>query len=353
MERYMQEAIALAENARYLSPPNPWVGCVIVKEGHIIGGGWTQPPGMDHAEVQALHQVGENAKGADVYVTLEPCSHFGRTPPCADALIRAQVKRVYIALLDPDLKVSGRGVQRLRDAGIETHVGLSEAAVKQQLKAYLYHRTYNRPYTVIKTAVSIDGCTAAQDGSSQWITDERAREDVHLLRAGCQAIMVGAGTAIADNPQLNVRHPTVTPHIQPLRVICDATGKVPAQKLPTLIFTTDLCPSERIKEWETSGSEVKIVDQSEAGVNLEEALAVLGEKGVLQLLVEGGSALHTSFLKQKLVQKLVVYVGNCLLGGTGMHTFAGLDVASISEAPRFKLESCHKLGDSSKLVYNI
>ncbi len=351
-EKWMRRAIEAAESARLLSPPNPWVGSVIVKDENLVGIGWTSPPGGPHAEIAALRMAGSEARGADVYVTLEPCCHYGRTPPCTNALIEAGVKRVFAAIEDPDVKVKGKGCDALRAAGIEVHVGLCRKEVEEQLAPYLFHRTHRRPYTLLKTATSIDGSIAAQDGTSQWITDSIAREDVHRLRALSQAIMVGAGTAIQDRPLLTVRHPTMRPFKEPLRVICDTAGRVPVpEEGGYLLVTTESCPSAILKQWEAKGNEIAIVHRNGTGVCLRETLELLGKRGVLQLLVEGGSRLHSSFIQGGLAQELVVYVGNCLLGGSGKRLFEGLHVTTMGEAPRFSLRECCKVGESSRMRY--
>ena len=218
----MAQAITLASSVRVATSPTPWVGCVIEAADGQVFGGATEPPGGAHAEVVALRAAGEAARGATAWVTLEPCSHTGRTGPCADALIAAGVRRVVVALEDPDPRVSGRGIERLRAAGIEVDLGVEADAVREQLAPYLKHRSTGRPWVVLKLASSLDGRTAAPDGTSQWITGGAARADAHQLRAESDAIVVGAGTVRADDPSLTVRH---VPGRSPLRVVL---GKAPA-----------------------------------------------------------------------------------------------------------------------------
>jgi len=213
---FMEMAVALGERGRLLSPPNPWVGSLVVREGEIVGSGYTQPPGCSHAEVMALEQAGSRACGATLYATLEPCSHWGRTPPCVEAIMAAGVARVVVAMVDPDSKVAGAGIAALRQANIPTDVGIGASAAQRSLEPYLYQRTSGMPFCVLKMAASIDGRSAAQDGTSQWITSEEARLDGHKWRAYSQAIAVGSGTASLDHPHLTVRHPTLCPRSPPL-----------------------------------------------------------------------------------------------------------------------------------------
>lgn len=354
---FMDKAVSLGEMARLQAPPNPWVGCVIVKEGNVIGSGFTQPPGEPHAECIALQSVGEGARGATLFTTLEPCSHFGRTPPCADAIIAAGLSRVVVALSDPDIRVAGTGIAALQRAGIRVDVGVGAAAAAASLEPYLFQRIYAKPFCVLKVALSIDGRLAARDGSSQWITGEVARADAHRWRAYSQAIAIGAGTALSDRPSLTVRHPELKPLMPPLRVLFDAKGSVPAEgplfdsSAKTLIFTTEQASQNAIKHWRDAGVSVEIMPQDSSGnVSLQEALGVLAQRGVLQLLVEGGAELHTSFLQNGLMQRLVSYVGNTLLGPGGSPFYRDY-VASIAKAPRFALERCYSLGDSACIIW--
>lgn len=350
---FMRWAIALGEKGRISAPPNPWVGCVIVKDGEIIGEGYHKAPGLEHAERIALKNAGPLAKGATVYISLEPCSHDGRTPPCVNALIEAGVKRVFFPLLDPDPKVSGRGMRKLKEAGVEVKIGIGKEEAIRSLKPYLHHRQTGRPFTVIKTAISLDGKTAAADGGSRWITGEEARRDVHFLRAQSGAILVGSRTALQDTPSLTVRGVEVEK--QPLRILIDSKGEVPPKGpladcnlAPTLLFTTSHAAK---KDWESCGAEVIIKEK----MILDEILIELGNRGVIQLLVEGGGRLHAAFMQQKLVNQVVVYLGNCLLGDRGVPMFPGFpgsEFSSIEKAPRWKLEHVARFGEDIRLCYD-
>ncbi len=313
---FMRYALALGQKGRLTTPPNPWVGCVVVKENVIVGEGFHKAPGEPHAEIEALNAAGSTAKGATLYVTLEPCAHAGRTPPCTEALIKSGVCRVVIPFLDPDPNVSGKGVEALRQAGIEVEVGVCEAEAKEYLAPYLHHRKTGLPYCVLKMATSIDGRLAAADGSSKWITGEVARHDVHILRAASGAIVVGKKTAEIDRPQLTVRGLEV-PHQTPLRVVMGS------------IEGYDLAWTESI----------------------ESLLKELGSRGILQVLIEGGAELHTAFLP--FAQQCIVYIGNCLLGPQGLPLFSALQIENMQEAHRWHLADVSRFEDDVRLTYTL
>jgi diaminohydroxyphosphoribosylaminopyrimidine deaminase/5-amino-6-(5-phosphoribosylamino)uracil reductase len=279
---HMARAIALAEEVRGTTTPNPWVGCVVVsgQDPSLQFFGSTAPPGGPHAEVSALANAGpEHAPGATLFTTLEPCSHHGRTPPCTDGIIAAGVARVIIGVEDPDPQVAGRGIEALRAAGVEVSVGLAAAEVTEQLAPYLKHRATGQPWVILKMAASLDARTAAPDGSSRWITGEEARRDVHRLRARSDAVLVGAGTVRADDPELTVRLGDGGPHRQPLRVVL---GTAPA--------------------------EARVHPALELSGDLGEVLNELGRRGVLQLLVEGGARVAHDFHAAGLVDRYVLSV---------------------------------------------
>ena len=355
---FMQHAIKMAEQARFLSPPNPWVGCTIVKNQVIIGEGHTQPPGQSHAEVMALKQAGENARGATLYSTLEPCSHTGRTPPCVNAIIQAGIKEVYVGIEDPDLRVKGKGVRALQDAGIRVHIGLCQSEIEHQLAPYLYQRKHQLPYTVLKAALSVDGRMAAQDGSSQWISCAKAREDAHILRAHSQAIMIGANTALYDHPQLTIRGTDLNVQSPPLRILIDPNGKVPAtgplfniSLAPTLVITTSKASLQRQEEWQNQGTEVLQVSFTDKGIDLEEVWTLLGARSILQVLVEGGAYLHSSLLETSLINEMIVYMGPLLLGKLGV-PFYQKEITTMKEARALILHDVRQLGETLRLTYH-
>jgi diaminohydroxyphosphoribosylaminopyrimidine deaminase/5-amino-6-(5-phosphoribosylamino)uracil reductase len=348
----MERAVTLAAAARTVAPPNPWVGCVLVRDGSIVGQGATEAPGGPHAEAAALNEAGDRARGATAFVTLEPCSHHGRTAPCADALIAAGVTRVVAALEDPDPRVAGAGLARLRDAGIVTEVGLGAETVRRQLAPYLHHRLTGRAYCVLKTAVSIDGRIAGADRLSQWITGNAARADAHRLRAESNAIVVGAGTAIADHPALTVRgvDPPVRP---PLRVVLDGRGRVTVKSpladvalAPTLVITTAAAPREYVKQWLATGADIEEVatGPNGTGVDLHAVLEILGARDVVQALVEGGATIAGALLDTNLVNRLVTYVGGVTLGENGLPMATG-GPPTLAGAPRWKLTDVSQVGE--------
>jgi diaminohydroxyphosphoribosylaminopyrimidine deaminase/5-amino-6-(5-phosphoribosylamino)uracil reductase len=342
---FMRWAIQLGEQGRCTAPPNPWVGCVIVKNGERFH----EAPGKKHAEIMAIEKAGSRAKGATAYVSLEPCAHQGRTPPCVTSLIQAGIGKVIVPLLDPDPQVSGKGIRLLKQAGIEVVVGVAKEEAQSSLAPYLFQRTRQLPYCVLKAALSLDGRIAACNGSSQWITGEKARENVHLLRGQSQAIIIGAKTALKDKPQLTVRvgnHPR-----QPLRVLLDLKGQVSpegpladATLAPTLVFTGSTFAR---KKWEKKG--IEVMEQS--SWELKEVLAELGRREVIQVLVEGGGNLYTNFLKGKLVNRMVLYMGNCLLGDQGIPFLPNFPVSDISHAARWHLEGVQRFEQDVRLDF--
>ncbi len=363
-EQVMRQAIRAAASSRRASAPWPHVGCVLVRDGEVVGEGATGPfPTGPHAEVAALAAAGERARGATAFTTLEPCNHHGNTPPCTDALIAAGVTRVVAALEDPDPLVSGSGVARLRAHGIDVATGVAADAAGEQLAAYLHHRRTGRALCLLKIATSLDGRITAADGSSRWITGEAARADAHELRADSQAIIVGAGTAIADDPELTVRGARAPqPLHPPLRVLLDARGRVPASGrladptlAPTLIVATDLAPGEVLEAWRAVGASVEVVpfvaDDHGSGVDLKSTLSLLGARGVLQAMVEGGAYLHGALLHAGLVDRMAVYVGNTLLGTGGRAAYGFAGPASLGDARRHRLRSVKQLGDDVRLDY--
>ena len=278
---FMSQAVEVAEGARLHSSPNPWVGSIVVSDGEVISKAATGPPGEPHAEAQALLDAGERAQGATLYTTLEPCNHFGKTGPCTEAIINSQISRVVVAVKDPDEQVSGSGIRALLDAGIEVELGPGAAEVLAQMAPYLCQRNTGRPYVVLKLAATLDGRIAAPDGSSEWITGEEARADVHQLRAESGAVCVGAGTVRSDDPQLTVRAVEGT---DPRRIV---VGGIPEGAL--------VQPAE---SW--------------AG-DLKELLENLGNQGVLQLLVEGGADVAGGFHREGLVDRYVIYIALSLI----------------------------------------
>jgi diaminohydroxyphosphoribosylaminopyrimidine deaminase / 5-amino-6-(5-phosphoribosylamino)uracil reductase len=357
-EAWMARAVALAEGGRGATSPNPMVGAVLVRDGRVVGEGFHQAAGRAHAEAAALAAAGADAAGATCYVTLEPCAHHGRTPPCADALVAAGVARVVAAMADPDPRVDGAGLARLRAAGVEVVTGVGAEAATEQNAAYLTHRRLGRPRVTLKAAASLDGKVAAPDGTSQWITGPAARADGHRLRAEADAVLVGAGTALADDPRLTVRLPGHAGR-QPLRVLADASGRVgPGGHLfdgeaPTLVATTPAAPAAAVDAWKAAGAEVLICKQDPGGqgVDLPDLTRGLAARGVLELLVEGGPRLQASLWAAGLADRLVWYLAPLAIGGAGAPgLLGGAGAATLADARRLRLASVDRLGDDLRLV---
>jgi diaminohydroxyphosphoribosylaminopyrimidine deaminase/5-amino-6-(5-phosphoribosylamino)uracil reductase len=318
-QQSMREAVLVAASAQHICRPNPWVGAVLVAVDGRRFSGFTQPVGQAHAEVQALRAAGEAARGATMYVTLEPCNHFGRTPPCTEAIITAGVARVVIGVQDPDQRVAGTGIARLRDAGIAVQVGVEEDLVREQLASYLHHRRTGRPLVMLKLAMTIDGYIAAKTGSGGFITGEPARRRVHELRAASDAIVVGAGTVRSDDPQLTVRE---APGASPRRIVL---GRAPVD-----------AHVHPCTEW--AGS-------------LTELLDTLGGEHVLQLMVEGGAKVAASFHQAGLIDRYVFHIAPAIMGGgDAVPAFAGDTAATLADVWRGQLVSTQQLGDDMEIV---
>lgn len=341
--KWMAHALRLAERGLYTTSPNPRVGCVLVKDGASIGEGWHQYAGEPHAEVHALRAAGEAARDATAYLTLEPCSHHGRTPPCADALIQAGVARVVVAVQDPNPQVAGTGIKRLRAAGIAVDVGLMESVAQELNIGFFSRMTRGTPWLRCKIAMSLDGGTALHNGISKWITSEAARQDVQHWRARSCAVLTGIGTVLADNPQLNVRAfakeeeapPLVKngqeglPRVrQPLRVLLDSKLKLPLtakilHHLPSpparggegfsLIYTATH-DEQKISALENLGAQIVILPNAEGRVDLSAALRDLAARGCNEILLEAGSKLNGAFLHAGMIDEFVLYIAPQLLG---------------------------------------
>ncbi len=347
--KYMKKALRLAEKARGTCSPNPFVGAVIVKNNKIIAEGWTQVYGSDHAEIQALKKAGKSARGADMYVTLEPCAHHGKTPPCAEAIINAGIKRVFFGLLDPNPLVNGKGMLRLQEAGVEVFPGILKPEISRQLECYLCRMTRHRPFVIWKSALSLDGKFAAQDRSSRWITGERSRKLVHQYREEVDAILTGIGTVLADDPMLDVRLPK--PKKQPLRAILDPKLQTPLDSRivsslaiqKTIIFCArGKEGSARASELSALGATIHPVTGSGMALNLREVLGILHQHGLASILLEFGNKLSSAFFRARLVDKCLIFYGGKILGGPRA-MLTELDIPDISKALILKDISCKAL----------
>lgn len=316
----MREALRLARNGEGRTSPNPLVGAVVVCEGRIVGAGWHRKAGTPHAEVHALHMAGELAQGATVYVTLEPCSHYGRTGPCAKALVEAGVKRVVIAMKDPNPLVAGKGIAILKEAGIDVACGLLEAEAIALNEVFLKWITTKIPFIVMKTAMTLDGKIASHTGKSRWITNETSRLYTHHMRDIYDSILVGIGTVLVDNPSLTTRLPDGTGK-NPIRIIVDSRARTPLQanvvtdhQADTIIAVTDAAPAERTTALKAAGAEVICINHGER-VDMKKLLQLLGERNISSILVEGGGTINFSLLQAGLIDKVYAFIAPKLLGG--------------------------------------
>jgi diaminohydroxyphosphoribosylaminopyrimidine deaminase/5-amino-6-(5-phosphoribosylamino)uracil reductase len=346
---HMARALQLAANGLYTTSPNPRVGCVIVKDDRVVGEGWHQRAGTPHAEIHALKVAGEAARGATVYVTLEPCSHHGRTPPCAEALIQAGVTRVVAAMRDPNPLVAGGGIDMLTLAGIEAEVGLMETEAQALNPGFISRMTRQRPWVRLKTAATLDGKTALANGASQWITGDAARADVQRLRARACAVLTGSGTVIADNPRMNVRD--IETGRQPLRVVVDSSLRTPvdAAILPALIACHHAEPAARAA-LEQAGAEVIELPGTDGRVDLAALLTLLAQRGINELHVESGARLNGALLAAGLVDEWVAYVAPMAVGDTARGLFAQPPLTTLADAARFRLADVRQVGGDLRLT---
>ena len=342
----MRAALALARRGLGRVWPNPAVGCVLVREdlgGRVVGRGWTQPGGRPHAETEALRRAGPLAPGATAYVTLEPCDHHGATPPCSEALAAAGVARVVVAVDDPDPRVSGAGIGRLRGAGIPVIEGICAAEAADLNAGFFKRVSSGRPLVTLKTATTLDGRIATHGGESQWITGAPARAGAHRLRAVHDAVMIGSGTALADNPSLTCRLPGLEDR-SPVRIVGDGRLRLPltghlvetARQWPVWLITGGKGGEARRKAYRDCGVEVIDVALDASGsLDLSEALRNLGARGVTRVLVEGGGHLAAALLRLGVVDRLAWFRAPCIMGGDGMPVAAAFGVDHLSDAPRF------------------
>jgi len=347
-ERFMRQALVLARKGVGRTSPNPAVGCVVVRDGVVVGTGWHRRAGTPHAEVHALLEAGEQALGSDVYVTLEPCSHFGRTPPCADALVAARVGRVFVGTVDPNPQVSGSGIARLRDAGIPVVSGLLEDACQEINRPFIKQVTTGLPYVILKSAMTLDGKTATASGDSRWVTGEPARRHVHRLRAISDVIMVGVGTVIADDPQLTSRIPGGR---DPLRVVVDSSLRLPLtsrllglQSQAATLLATVSQDAEKVARLRDRGAEVLVCAERAGRVDLHDLLARLGGRGVQSILLEGGAELAGAMLRQQLIDRCLFFYAPKLVGGEGFGLFCGAGADRMADAVPLQRIGIRRIG---------
>jgi diaminohydroxyphosphoribosylaminopyrimidine deaminase/5-amino-6-(5-phosphoribosylamino)uracil reductase len=349
---WMRAALGLARRNLGRVWPNPAVGCVIVAEGRVVGRGWTQPGGRPHAEAVALAEAGAQARGATAYVTLEPCAHVGLTPPCADALVAAGIARVVVAISDPDPRVDGRGLGALRDAGVETALGVLAEEAAALNAGFLSRVARGRPRLTLKLATSLDGRIATGTGESRWITGPEARREVHLMRARADAVLVGAGTARTDDPRLDVRDIGLS-DAQPVRVVVTGALSLPrnghlgqsARQTPLWLCHHAEAEDARRRAWTEAGAVlIEVPFQEDGQLDLSALFQALGERGLTRVLCEGGGRLAGALLAADLVDEVVTYTAGLALGDEAVAAVGSMEIGTLALAPRFRLLSQRAVG---------
>lgn len=349
-EYYMNLALELAQTAKGNTNPNPMVGAILVKNGMIVGSGLHRKAGEPHAEVHAFRMAGEHAKGATLYVTLEPCSHHGKTPPCAELVKNSGVSRVVIAMKDPNPLVAGQGIHLIEEAGIEVEVGVLHKEAVRLNERFIHNMINQKPFVISKTAMTLDGRLAAYNGHSRWVTGEESRRAVHYLRNEVDSILVGIGTILADNPMLTTRIPEGGKN--PIRIILDSKLRTPSDakitdctEAQTWIFAKEDADKNKAAVLTAKGVQVYFAPHDEHGLDLSYILKVLFEKGITDVLVEGGSEVNGAFLRAGLINKYLLYVAPKILGGRhSLSPFTGSDVESMDEAVKIDFESVEPIG---------
>lgn len=352
--RHMTRALELARRGLYSTHPNPRVGCVIVKDGQAIGEGWHERAGEAHAEIMALAQAGNKARGATAYVTLEPCCHQGRTGPCTDALLKAGIRRVVAAMQDPNPQVAGAGLAKLKDAGVDTQVGIHQAEAEALNRGFISRMTRSCPWVRLKLGMSLDGRTAAANGESRWITGEAAREEVHRLRAEAGAVMTGIGTVLADDPSLNVRLPGEW--APPIRVVLDrqlhmsATARMLSLPGRTVILTDESVDSVAAQALTRAGAELHRIAATNGRLDLLAALKLLGSFELNEILVEAGPTLAGALLEAELVDELIIYVAPCLLGDAARGLAHLPQLTGLSQRLQLHIDDIRAVGTDWRIM---
>jgi len=350
---YMAQALELAEKGLFTATPNPRVGCVLVKNRTVIARGWHERAGEAHAEVHALEEGGEKARGATAYVTLEPCAHFGRTPPCADALIAAGISRVVVAMQDPNPAVAGRGLEKLRAAGIAVSCGLFAEEAQELNIGFIARMTRNRPWVRLKAAATLDGKTALENGVSQWISGDAARADGHRWRARACAILTGIGTVKADDPELSVREYYC--ERQPLRIVLDPELEIPPsarilQSAPVLIVTAEVHDSERAARLAAAGHRILALPAVNGRIALNALMLELAKLELNEVHVEAGNTLNGALFAAGLVDELLLYLAPLIVGNAGRGIFDLPALTSLAGAARLAIRECVRVGDDLRVL---
>jgi diaminohydroxyphosphoribosylaminopyrimidine deaminase/5-amino-6-(5-phosphoribosylamino)uracil reductase len=347
---WMKRALHLAEKGKGRTSPNPMVGAILVKDGKMVGEGYHAKAGEAHAEIVALQQAGEEAEGAILYLNLEPCTHYGKTPPCVPQVIEAGVKRVVIGMEDPNPLVKGRGIEILRKAGLYVEVGILEKECRRLNEAFCKYILKKEPFVVLKVAATLDGKMATRNGDSKWISGEASRRFVHKLRDQVDGVLVGIGTVLKDNPMLTAR---IRGGRDPYRIVLDSRLKIPeeAKVIGTspskaIIASTELAPKDKIGKLKKRGVQILILDSKEGRVNLKSCLSKLGEMGVMNLLVEGGSQVNGSFLDEGVIDKLLLFLSPKLIGDQqALGIFGGKGASNLQKATALKEIKAKRIGE--------
>jgi len=352
---FMRRALELAERGLYTTTPNPRVGCIVVKDSAVVGSGCHEKAGLPHAEVLALKEAGERARGATLYVNLEPCSHHGRTPPCVDAIVPAGIKRVVAAMQDPNPEVAGAGFAKLRAAGIEVDIGVMEEEARELNIGFVARMTRGRPWVRMKIAASLDGRTALANGKSQWITGEEARADAHRWRARACAILTGHGTVRDDDPELNVRG-VDTPR-QPLKIVVDSRFETPLSarllKDGKALIAGAVDEKARIAALERTGAETVVIPNDRGKVELFRLMEELGRRELNEIHVEGGTKLNGSLLQAGVVDELLVYLAPSLIGDSGRGMFDLPELTELSQTKSARIRAVERVGEDLRLLARI
>jgi diaminohydroxyphosphoribosylaminopyrimidine deaminase/5-amino-6-(5-phosphoribosylamino)uracil reductase len=354
-EKWMKLALHLAEKGRGRTSPNPMVGAVLVKNNKVVGEGYHSKAGEAHAEIIALRQAGEQAQGTTLYLNLEPCSHFGKTPPCAPQVIESGVKKVRIGMVDPNPKVRGKGLERLRKAGLDVKVGILEKECQKLNEAFCKFIVEKKPFVILKVAATLDGKIADRGGHSKWISGEASRRFVHRLRDQVDGIVVGIGTLLRDDPLLTAR---IKDGRDPYRIILDSRLRISEEsrvvktsQSKTIIATTELAPKDKMKELEEKGVRILVIDSKQGKVNLKSFLSLLGEMEMMSLLVEGGQQINGSFLDEGLIDKLFLFLSPKLIGDNqALGIFGGKGVADLKDVFSLNELSVRKVGEDILIV---
>jgi diaminohydroxyphosphoribosylaminopyrimidine deaminase/5-amino-6-(5-phosphoribosylamino)uracil reductase len=352
----MARALRLAHRGLYTTDPNPRVGCVLVQGSQVVGEGWHQRAGEAHAEIHALRAAGERARGATAFITLEPCSHHGRTPPCSEALIEAKISRALVAMLDPNPKVGGSGVAALRQAGIEVEIGLLQRQAEALNPGFISRMRRGRPFVRVKLAASLDGGTAMSSGESKWITGEAARLDAQRWRARSSAIVTGIETVLKDDPRLSVR--TIATGRQPLRVVVDSRLRMPPHSALTgddarVLVATCASDDRRAKSFRAAGVEVLCLPGEQGRVDLAALMRQLAGRGINEVLLESGATLCGTMLQANLVDELIVYLAPCLIGAEAQGMFALPALTRLQDRVRLDIQDVRAVGDDWRIIARV